>query len=155
MKSARLTRWVPFEPHELFPIIARVEDYAEFLPLCVGSRIWNKTFGADQVDRFEAELTIAYPKLSIREVFTSSVVADHRKLTVAAFSRQPPVKYLDCIWRLRAARGGTEIEMSLDYAIASRPLEFLLHGLFDYAMRRIMTAFEDRARNLLAHRAVS
>jgi ribosome-associated toxin RatA of RatAB toxin-antitoxin module len=45
--------------------------------------------------------------------------------------------------------------MSLDYAMVSRTLEFLLHGLFDYAMRRIMAAFEDRARNLLARRAVS
>jgi len=155
MKSARVTRWVPFEPHEIFPIIARVEDYAEFLPLCVGSRVWNRTFGTDQVERFEAELTIAYPKLSIREVLTSSVVADHRKLTVTASSRQPPVKYLDCVWGLRAARGGTEIEMSLDYLMASRPLQFLIHGLFDYATRRIMAAFEDRARNLQARSAVS
>ncbi|HEY7764009.1 MAG TPA: SRPBCC family protein, partial [Aestuariivirgaceae bacterium] len=130
-------------------------DYAEFLPLCVGSRVLNRTFGADKAERFEAELTIAYPKLSIREVFISSVVADQRKLTVAASSRRPPVKHLDCVWSLHAARGGTEIEMSLDYAMVSRTLEFLLHGLFDYAMRRIMAAFEDRARNLLARRAVS
>jgi coenzyme Q-binding protein COQ10 len=151
MSHARLARWMPFEPQQLFPIIARVEDYSEFLPLCSESRVWDRTIGTDQIERFQAELTIVYPKLAIREKFTSSVSADPYKLTVCALSRERPVKHLDCSWKLHPAKQGTEIEMVLDYAMASRALQVLLLGAFDYAMRKILAAFEQRARRILSN----
>jgi coenzyme Q-binding protein COQ10 len=154
MKRARLARWMPFSPQQLFPIIARVEDYDEFLPLCSQSRVWGRTLGSDGLERFEAELTIVYPKLGIRESFASSVVADPRGLLITASSRQPPVRHLECAWKLMPARGGTEIEMTLEFDMASRTLQFLLHGVFDYAMRKIMAAFEDRARRTLLGKVV-
>jgi ribosome-associated toxin RatA of RatAB toxin-antitoxin module len=39
--------------------------------------------------------------------------------------------------------------MFLNYAMASRTLQLLLSGLFDYAMRKVMAAFEARARRLI------
>lgn len=150
MNEARLKRWMPFEPRQLFPIISRVEDYREFVPLCSHSRVWDRTVGADAIERFRAELTIVYSKLAIRETFTSSVTSDSAKLIVAANSHDYPFKHLNCSWVLRSARGGTEIEMTLDYAMASRGLQLLLSVLFDYAMRKIMTAFEQRAHHMLA-----
>jgi coenzyme Q-binding protein COQ10 len=154
MKRARLARWVPFSPQQVFPIVAGVESYDQFLPLCIRSRVWDRNKGFDGVERFQAELTIDYPKLNIREQFTSSVIADPHRLTVRASSRQPPVRHLECIWALRPSRGGTEIEMVLEYELASRTLQFILHGLFDYAMRKVMAAFEDRARRQLLGKAV-
>ena len=150
MSHAYLARWMPFESQQLFPVIARVEDYSQFLPLCKYSRVWSRTIGPDEIERFQAELTIVYPKLAIYETFTSSVVADPYKLTVTASSRDRPVKHLDCSWILHPAKGGTNIEMILDYAMASRTLQFLLLGLFDHVMRKIMAAFEERARSILS-----
>ncbi|HEY7750137.1 MAG TPA: type II toxin-antitoxin system RatA family toxin [Aestuariivirgaceae bacterium] len=149
MTVARLNRWFPFEPQQLFPIVSRVEDYCEFLPLCSRSRVWDRMIGADAVERFQAELTIVYPKLALRETFISSVTADYYSLTVAATSRDRPFQHLECTWVLHPARGGTNIEMALDYAMASRTLQLLLTGLFDYTMRKVMAAFEQRARNVL------
>jgi coenzyme Q-binding protein COQ10 len=149
MKRARLARWVPFSPKQLFHVIARVEDYDQFLPLCSQSRVWDRHTGSDGTERFEAELTIHYPRLGIHELFTSSVLADYHRLRVTASSRRPPVRHLECVWALEPSRGGTEIEMVLEYELVSRTLQFLLHGLFDYAMRKVMTAFEDRARRQL------
>lgn len=150
MSHARLVRWMPFEPQQLFGIVARVEDYSQFVPLCSRSRVWNRTSSANGVETFQAELTIEYPKLAIHETFTSGVVADPYKLTLIAASRDRPVKHLDCSWILHPAKGGTDIEMVLDYVMASRTLQFLLHGLFDYAMHKIMAAFEQRARSTLS-----
>jgi coenzyme Q-binding protein COQ10 len=149
MKRARLARWVAFSPQQLFPIIARVEDYDQFLPLCSRSRVWDRNLGSDGIERFQAELAIDYPKLGIHELLTSSVLADSRRLTVTASSRQPPVKHLECLWSLRASRGGTEIDMVLECELASRTLQLLLHGLFDFALRKVMAAFEGRARHQL------
>jgi coenzyme Q-binding protein COQ10 len=141
---------MPFEPQRLYPIVAKVEDYAQFLPLCSHSRVWNRRVDSSGIEEFQAELTIDYPKLAIRETFTSNVVADPGRLTVTASSRDRPVKHLDCTWILHPLRGGTDIEMILDYAMASRALQLMLLGLFDYAMRKVMTAFEERARLVLA-----
>lgn len=149
MSHARVARWMPFEPRQLYPIVAKVEDYSQFLPLCTRSRVWNRSVGASGIEQFQAELTVEYPKLAINETFTSSVIADPVRLAVTASSRDRPVKHLDCSWILHPLRGGTDIEMILDYAMASRTLQLILLGLFDYAMRKIMTAFEERARTLL------
>jgi coenzyme Q-binding protein COQ10 len=149
MTHARLARWMPFEPQQLFPIFARVEDYRLFVPLCEESRVWGRTIGADLAEKFQAELTIVYPKLSIRERFTSAVIADPYRLTIRATSHERPFKQLESNWILHPSRGGTEIEMLLNYAMASRTLQLLLSGLFDYAMRKVMAAFEARARGLI------
>ncbi|MGH6875073.1 MAG: type II toxin-antitoxin system RatA family toxin [Aestuariivirgaceae bacterium] len=149
MTHIRLARWMPFEPQQLFPIVARVEDYRLFVPLCEESRVWNRTIGVDLAERFQAELTIVYPKLAIRERFTSTVVADPYRLTVRATSHERPFKQLESNWTLHPARDGTEIEMLLNYAMASRTLQLLLSGLFDHAMRKVMAAFEARARGLI------
>ena len=154
MKRERLVRWVPFLPEQVFPIVAGVEKYEQFLPLCTRSRMWDRATGSDGVEQFEAELTIDYPKLNIHEQFTSTVFTDPHRLTVKASSRQPPVRHLECIWALKASRSGTEIEMVLEYEMNSRTLQFLLHGLFDYAMRKVMAAFEDRALRQLLGKAV-
>lgn len=149
MTHARLARWMPFEPQQLFSIVARVEDYRLFVPLCEESRVWDRTIGADLAERFKAELTIVYPKLAIRERFTSVVVADPYRLTVRATSHERPFKHLESNWTLHPARGGTQIEMLLSYAMSSRALQLLLSGLFDHAMRKIMAAFEARARVII------
>jgi coenzyme Q-binding protein COQ10 len=141
---------MPFEPLQIFPIIARVEDYSEFLPLCIESRVWNRMAGSDETEKFQAALTINYPKLAILETLTSSVVADPYKLTIRALSQDRPVRHLDCTWKLHPTRGGTDIEMILDYAMTSRSLQLLVLGLFDYAMRKVMIAFEERARRVLS-----
>jgi coenzyme Q-binding protein COQ10 len=149
MTHARLARWMPFEPQQLFPIVARVEDYRLFVPLCEESRVWGRTIGSDLTERFQAELTIVYPKLAIRERFTSAVLADPYRLTVRATSHERPFNQLESIWVLHPSRSGTEIEMLLNYAMASRTLQLLLAGLFDHALRKVMAAFEARARGLI------
>jgi coenzyme Q-binding protein COQ10 len=149
MTHARLARWTPFEPQQLFPIVARVEDYRLFVPLCEDSRVWGRIIGDDLAEKFQAELTIVYPKLAIRERFTSAVVADPYGLSVRATSHERPFKQLESNWTLHPSRGGTEIEMHLNYVMASRTLQLLLSGLFDYAMRKVMAAFEARARGLI------
>src|SRR5262245_57840285 len=129
MKRTRLAGWVPFSPQQVFPIVAGVQNYDQFLPLCTRSRVWDRATGSNGVERFEAELAIDYPKLNIHEQFTSTVLTDPHRLTVTASSRKPPVRHLECAWALKASRGGTEIEMVLEYEMASRTLQFLLHGL--------------------------
>jgi ribosome-associated toxin RatA of RatAB toxin-antitoxin module len=45
------------------------------------------------------------------------------------------------------------VNYSVDYTLKSRTLQFLLNGMFDLAMRKIMAAFEKRAAMLYGSKA--
>ncbi len=142
------TRRVAFEPELLFSIVSDVARYDEFLPLCTASRVWDER--ADEQGRrcFRASLDIEYPKLRLKETFVSDVIVDEKRLTVRAVSNEGPVKHIDNRWLFTAARGGCDIDFHLEYEMASRMLQMAMGGVFDIALRKIMTAFEERAREL-------
>lgn len=143
---------MPFPPSDLFAVVSKVEDYRYFLPLCEESRVWDSAVDEAGVTRFKAELAIAYSKLAIYERFACDVAADPASLTVTAASFRGPLKHLNNRWTLQPVSGGTDVEFYLDYAMSSRMLQFILSGMFDYAMRKIMNAFEERTRSLAAER---
>lgn len=149
MTIVTVARRMPFRPAGLFAIVADVEAYKEFLPLCDHSRVWNRNVADDGVERFSAEISITYDKLAISERLRCDVVADPRAMTVTATSRTSPVKRLENRWTFEPVPEGTDVIFRLDYVMASRMLQLLLSGMFDYAMRKIMTAFEQRAKALL------
>jgi coenzyme Q-binding protein COQ10 len=155
MTVVTVARRMRFLPRDLYAIVVDVAAYKDFVPLCDSSRVWNRTVNAEGVERFSAELSITYDKLPISERLTCEVVGDPRALTVAATSTKPPVRRLDNLWTLKEIPEGTDVIFRLDYLMASRMLQLLLTGMFDYAMRKVMTAFEQRAAKLLSSAPVA
>ncbi len=143
-----VARRMPYRPAHLYAIVADVEAYKEFLPLCDQSRVWNRTVDGEGVASFAAELSITYHRLAISERLRCDVIADPRALTVTATSHTSPFKRLDNRWILQPIPEGTDVIFRIDYVMASRMLRLLLSGMFDYAARKIMTAFEERAKAL-------
>jgi coenzyme Q-binding protein COQ10 len=79
----------------------------------------------------------------------SEVVVDPGAYSVTAKSSEKPVKSLATEWKiLPGANGGADIQFNVDYTLHSKSLQFLLSGMFDMMVRRIMSAFEERARKL-------
>ncbi len=149
MTKFTVTRRVPFSAGQIYPIAADVAAYKEFLPLVTGSTTLNRQKLPSGGESFDAALTIAYKKLNISETLTSHVVTDPESRTVTAHSEEGPVKSLDSEWRIVAAGDDEcDIQFTVDYTMKSRSLQFLLSGMFDLMVRRIMTAFEQRARKL-------
>ncbi len=149
MPSFQVTRRVPYPAQNVYGIIADVAAYSQFVPLCQGSRVWDERLDGEGCTRFSAELLIVYDKLSLSERFLSDVTCNPDRLTVHSVSDQPPVKHIDNRWRvIPVGEGSCDIAFSIDYRMSSRVLQFALSNAFDYAMRKIMTAFEERAREL-------
>ena len=146
--SFQTTRRVAFEPELLFSIVADVARYGEFVPLCTGAKVWDERMDGQGRRCFRASLDIAYPKLGLKETFVSDVVVDPERLTIRATSNEGPVKHIDNRWLFSVARGGCDIDFHLDYQMSSRLLQMAMAGVFDAAVRKIMTAFEERARHL-------
>jgi coenzyme Q-binding protein COQ10 len=60
-----------------------------------------------------------------------------------------PLKFLHNEWKFEPADGGgTNVGFSVDFAFKSRLFETLAGAMFDRALRRMTTAFEQRAAAL-------
>ena len=149
MPQFSVSRSVPYSAEQVFAIARDVARYKEFLPLVKRSIVRHAKTNEQGHETFEGELTVSYDKLRIEEVMTSRVTVDPAALTVTAKSNQGPVKHLVSEWKIvPTGENRCDINFSVDYELKSRTLQFLFSGMFDMAVRRIMSAFEDRARAL-------
>jgi coenzyme Q-binding protein COQ10 len=149
MPQFSVTRSVPYTAEQVFAIARDVARYKDFLPLVKRSVVRNAKTHEDGTETFEGELTVAYAKLGIEEVMTSHVVVDPAAMTVTARSDQGPVKHLVSEWKIVATGANRcDINFSVDYQLRSRTLQFMFSGMFDLAVRKVMSAFEERARVL-------
>lgn len=134
-------RVVPYTPEQMFDLVARVDRYPEFLPWCVASRIRSR-----QGNELVADLVIGFKMF--RERYTSRVTLDRpRRIHVSYL--EGPLKHLTNHWVFEPhPSGGTEIDFYVDFEFHSKMLQTLIGALFHEALRRLVGAFEDRARRL-------
>ena len=134
-------RVLPYTPEQLYALVADIERYPEFLPWCVGARIRER-----KPDEIVADLIIGYRM--IRERFTSRVVLDRPHGIDVAYS-EGPFRYLNNHWTFEPQPDGTcVIDFFVDFEFRSRMLQKIIEVLFNEAVRRMVSAFEARARKL-------
>ena len=149
MPKFNVTSTVPFSAEQVYAISCDVAQYRQFIPLVKRSLVRDVVKNADGTESFEAELTVAYKKLNIEETMASKVKADPAKFTVVSTAQDGPVKHLVSTWTIKPqGPNSCEVTLDVDYALKSKALQFVLSGMFDMIVRRIMTAFEERARTL-------
>lgn len=149
MPNFSVSRSVPYTADQVFAIARDVARYKEFLPLVKRSIVRGAKTDAQGREHFEGELTVAYDKLRIEEVMTSRVTVDPAALTVTARSDQGPVKHLVSEWKIvPTGDNRCDINFTVDYTLKSKMLQMVLSGMFDMAVRKVMSAFEERARVL-------
>ena len=149
MPQFSITRRLPYRAADLYAIAADVPSYPRFVPLCTGARVWEETTDADGRLSFRAAMDVAYPKLRLAETLVSEVTVDPVALAVRAISRAAPAKFVDNRWLFHdLGAAGTDVDFYLAYELRSWTLQLLITGMFDYAARKIMNAFEARADEL-------
>jgi coenzyme Q-binding protein COQ10 len=129
----------------MFDLVADVERYPEFLPLCEALRVRAHERDGG-LDILLADMTIGYK--AIRETFTSRVVLDpaRSEVTVAGASgAMGPFSRLENRWRFSEVPGGCEVDFFIAYQFRSMMLQMLVGSLFERAFRRYSAAFEERA----------
>ena len=143
MPSFETTRSVAFTPAQMFDLVADVERYPEFLPLCEGLRVLSR--GRDgEKEIVVAAMDVGYK--AIRETFTSRVVIDRPALRISADLVDGPFSRLANRWLFATHPAGSEVTFKIDYEFKSFMLQMLVGGLFEQAFRRFAEAFEERAR---------
>jgi coenzyme Q-binding protein COQ10 len=141
-------RRLPYAPEQLFDLVADVERYPEFLPWCVGARLRERT-----PKLVVADLLIGYRM--VRERFTSRITLDRPGRIDVSYS-EGPFRYLDNHWLFHPEEdGGCTIEFFVDFEFRSRVLQKIIELLFNEAVRRMVGAFEARARQLYGAKEAS
>jgi coenzyme Q-binding protein COQ10 len=129
---------------EMFDLVADVERYPEFVPLCRALRVRQRKSAADGVEVLVADMTVAYKLIS--ETFTSRVTLDRPNLRILVEYLDGPFRRLENRWTfLPAVEGSCDVEFFISYEFKSRMLAVLMGSMFDLAFRRFATAFEKRA----------
>jgi coenzyme Q-binding protein COQ10 len=150
MPQFKVTRRVSLKPEQIFAVIADVGSYREFVPLVERSTVRGREADTDAgEERFKADLVVAYHPLRVEEHFLSDVETSRKGFTVKTASRGPAIKSLDACWTVAdAGDGQSDVTFEVAYELKGFFLQKLFSGMFDYAVRKIMMAFEDRARSL-------
>jgi coenzyme Q-binding protein COQ10 len=136
------TRIVHHSPDEMLALVADVESYPEFLPLCQRLVVRSRR-ERDGKTLLIADMTVAYKM--IRETFTSQVLLRPDDHEIDVKYVDGPFRYLENRWTFRLHPSGCEVGFFIDYEFKSRTLGLLMGSMFDYAFRRFATAFEERA----------
>jgi len=141
MPSHAERRVLPYLPEQLFDLVVDVEHYPAFLPWCLAARVKSRT-----ETEIIADLVIGFKM--IRERFTSRVVHDRATLTVVTTNVEGPFRHLRSDWAFHPNERGCEVVFTVDFEFRSRLLQRLIQSLFHEAVRRMVAAFEGRARTL-------
>ena len=128
----------------MFDLVADVERYPEFVPLCEALTVRERKAGDGGRQVIIAGMTVAYK--FIRESFTSRVTLDRANLTILVEYLEGPFRRMNNRWSFRPLDDeNCEVEFFLAYEFRSRTLGLLMGGVFDAAFRRFAAAFERRA----------
>ena len=134
-------RLLPYRPDQLYDLVVDVERYPEFLPWCIGARIRER-----RPTEIVADLVIGFKMY--RERFTSHVTLEPPGSIAVTYS-EGPFRYLNNAWRFTPAPGGAcQVDFHVDFELRSKLLQGMLDLVFGEAIRRMVSAFEARARTL-------
>jgi coenzyme Q-binding protein COQ10 len=144
MPSFRTSHVVNHTPQQMFDLVADVESYPQFVPLCQSLRVRRRFAGPDGSEVLTADMEVGYK--AIRERFTSRVTLDRAARRIDVEYIDGPFSHLENMWRFVEADGDKcRIEFYIAYEFRSRALATLMGSMFDAAFRKFASAFETRA----------
>ncbi|WP_112809818.1 type II toxin-antitoxin system RatA family toxin [Ensifer sp.] len=133
---------------QMFDLVADVEQYPQFLPLCEALAVRSRKERDGKV-LLLADMTVGYK--AIRETFTTQVLLNRAERVIEVKYIDGPFKYLDNRWRFEpAGEGQSSVHFFIDYEFKSRILGALMGSMFDRAFRMFSDAFEKRADKIYA-----
>ena len=141
MPSHAEKRVLPYAADLIFDLVADIDRYPEFLPWCVATRILERR---DSIVLTEMEIGFRF----YRERFTTRVALE-RPRSIHVTYAEGPFKHLSNHWAFEPrGRDSCLIDFHVDFEFRSRLLEKAIGTVFSEAVRRMVDAFEGRAKSL-------
>jgi coenzyme Q-binding protein COQ10 len=150
-------RRVAHRADEMFDLVADVERYPEFVPLCKALKVRQRRQNPDGTETVVADMTVSF-KL-VREAFTSEVTLDRAGRGINVRYLRGPFSNLENRWTFEP-KGEDKGEQACDvgffiaYEFKSRMLAMLMGTMFDAAFAKFSAAFAKRADVVYGKRPV-
>lgn len=143
MPAFRTKRRVQHSAADMFELVADMERYPEFVPLCERLRVRKRESGEGKTVVI-SDMTVAYKLL--RETFSTRVTLDRAKLEILVEYLDGPFRKLENKWSFHAeGERACLVEFFIAYEFRTKILGFVMGAVFDAAFRKFAEAFERRA----------
>lgn len=137
-------RRVRHSAEKMFALVADVERYPEFVPMCQSLKVRQRAPKPDGSEVIVADMTVSFQVM--RESFTSRVTLDRPNLKILVEYLQGPFSKLENRWTFEEkSDDACDVGFFIAYEFRSRMLAVLMGAMFDVAFQRLAVAFEKRA----------
>ena len=133
-------RTLSYTPEQIYALVADIERYPEFLPWCRAARVTERDGNV-----IHADLVIGFK--IFRERFTSKVTLTPPHEIHVDYVKGP-MRHLNNRWHFEPHDKGCQIDFYVDFEFRSALLQAAIGLLFHEAVRRMVSAFETRAKAL-------
>ncbi|MFL6799761.1 MAG: type II toxin-antitoxin system RatA family toxin [Xanthobacteraceae bacterium] len=149
MPKFSTSRSVKHSASDMFDLVADIERYPEFVPLCHSLKVRERIPQSEGVEVLVARMSVAYKFVS--ETFTSRVTLDRPNLQIFVEYLDGPFSRMENRWTFNATgERGCVVQFFISYDFKSRMLGLLMGAAFEAAFRRFAQAFERRADTVYA-----
>ncbi|MBT5187336.1 MAG: type II toxin-antitoxin system RatA family toxin [Kordiimonadaceae bacterium] len=129
-----------YSAEQMYDLVADVNEYPNFLPWCLGARLYKQT----EKD-FYADLIIGFKVF--RERFTSHVILGENQIDIEYI--EGPLSHLHNLWQFKNLdNGGSSLHFEVDFEFKNKIFQKLVGSLFTEAVHRMVMSFETRAKEL-------
>ena len=137
-------RRVQHRAGQMFDLVADVERYPEFVPLCHALKVRQRKKNPDGSETVVADMTVSFKV--VKETFISEVTLDRAGRKIDVRYLRGPFSNLENRWTFEP-RGeqACDVGFFIAYEFKSRMLAMLMGAMFDAAFAKFSTAFEKRA----------
>lgn len=126
---------------KMYPLVADVEGYPEFLPWCSGARILKQ-----EGEVLEAALELSKGSLGY-EFSTRNRMVENRSIEMSLL--KGPFSKLNGVWTFKPlGNEGCKVSLELDFEISNPVLRATVGAVFNKAMNKMVDAFCQRAEQL-------
>ncbi len=141
MKHYKTKRNLSYSDSKIFDLICDIERYSDFQPWCKKASIYNKVD-----NEFYSDITVGFN--IINETFTSKVFIKRPKEVVSEATSGPFKKMINK-WNIKPITDNScEVSLVIEYEFKSIFLKKLIGVFFDQATKKMISAFEQRAKYL-------
>ena len=141
---------LPYSADQMFDLVADVASYPKFLPWCSEALILSREV-KNGTETMIADLVISFKVY--RERFRSDVILDRAARKITTRYLDGPFKHMESEWRFNfVGETACDVDFEIDFEFKNRMLQTLIGVVFAEAVRRMVAAFEGRARALYGGR---
>ncbi len=147
MPKASVKRLIDCKKEQLIDLVLDIEKYPEFVPFCLGSKIYEKKDKGDQL-LIIADLTIG--KGPFKDTYKSDVKFNKNEDSIYVTNLDGPLKHLENKWQFKEIKNLSEVSFEIDFELKNDFLNIIMTKSFQFGLDKIADAFQKRAEELFS-----